>query len=199
MEESGSVLGPSSADASVRPARPADADAIGAVHARAWRTAYRDVLPEAVLTSLRQDSLADAWRQAVTDPPSRRHQLLVACSGTTTVGFAAVAPSGDQDAEEGVDGEIVALAVDPVHQRAGHASRLLSASVAALREEGFARIATWCPLADGPRAAFFTSAGMVLDGARRELDTPGEGSPHGWTEVRLAAAIGDPPDAAQGA
>ena len=41
--ETGDVLAPATADASVRPARPADAAAIGAVQARAWRAAYADV------------------------------------------------------------------------------------------------------------------------------------------------------------
>lgn len=200
------MLHPSAADASVRPASPGDADAIGAVHARAWRGAYRDLLPPAVLAGLTAAPLAAAWRSAITAPPSSRHHVLVAASGSTVVGFAATAPSGDRDAREEEDGELVALAVDPAHQRAGHGSRLLSAAVATLREDGFTRISTWSPVSDRPRTAFLTSAGMVLDGARRSLPLPDGDStgspdagppgpaPDAWVEVRLAAAIGEPLD-----
>lgn len=170
------MLGAPGADASVRPAVAADVPAIGAVQARAWRTAYARVLPAAVLDAFDPHALADAWRPAVTAPPSPRHRVLVACAGPTVVGFSAVQP----------DGELVALLVDPAQQRRGHGSRLLAAVVDLLREHGVPTVAAWSPLDDSPRLAFLSSAGLEPDGARRTLELPGGGR---LTEVRLAAAL----------
>jgi GNAT superfamily N-acetyltransferase len=170
------VVGPPTAEASVRPASAGDAPAIGAIQARAWRTAYARLLPSEILTALDPDVLAAAWRAAVTAPPSPAHRLLVACAGPTVVGFAAV------DA----DGEIVALLVDPPHQRRGHGSRLLNAVADVVRRAHGERLAAWAPVADEPRAAFLASAGFATDGTRRRLALPGGGA---IDEMRLVAVL----------
>jgi GNAT superfamily N-acetyltransferase len=174
--------------ASVRPAAPADAVAIGAVQARAWRQAYRGVLPDEALDQLSADRLAPAWRLAVTDPPTPRHRVLVACTGELVVGFAAVAPRQDGDATEG-DGELVELLVDPAHQQAGHGSRLLAAAADLLREHGATSVAVWTPVVDGPRRAFLASAGLQPDGAARTLAAP-DGTIA--EQVRLVASLEGP-------
>src|SRR5215213_249319 len=112
------------ADASVRPARAGDVDAVAAVQARSWRAGYAELLGAGTLQAITPERLAAPWREAVTRPPSPRHLVLVALSRDLVVGFAAVGPSEDPDAAP-VDGELVALWVDPAHQRQGHGSRLL--------------------------------------------------------------------------
>lgn len=173
--ETPNVLGPV-ADASVRPATAADVAALGAVQSRAWRAAYADVLPRDVLDALAPEVLAEGWHPAVVAPPSPGHRVLVAAAGPTVVGFAAAQP----------DGEIVALVVDPAHQRQGHGSRLLNAVADLAREDGVAALSAWSPVADGPRVAFFTSAGFAADGGRRTLELPRGGT---LPELRLVAAL----------
>lgn len=174
------VLAAGAVDASVRTAVPADVGAIGAVHARSWRRAYADLLPVEVLAALDPSALARAWAAAVASPPSPGHRVVVACAGSTVVGFAAVDAAG----------ELVALLVDPAHQRRGHGSRLLSAAVDHLRAVGASPVVAWCPLDDLPRRAFLTSAGLAPDGAWRELEVPGAAG--GLREVRLVAWLGGP-------
>lgn len=183
--ETGDVLTPAPADASVRPARAADAAAIGAVQARAWRAAYADLLDAAALDRLTGDALAGPWHDAVTAPPSRRHSVLVACAGSTVVGFAAVGPSPDRDAGPD-DGALLVLAVDPAHRGAGHGSRLLAASADTLRDTGVSSLRAWVPDDDTALHAFLVSAGAAPDGARRTL-TRQDGRTVG--ETRLAAAL----------
>lgn len=174
------LLTPSSADASVRPARPGDAAALGAVQARAWGRAFG-----AVVGPLDPAALGASWAAAITSPPSPRHAVLVAASGATVVGFVAVAPAADPDLGPGT-GEIVVLAVDPAHQNAGHGSRLLSAATATLRDAGITGVVAWLPLPDAVLQNFLTSAGMVADGARRTLAAP-DGTT--VTQHRLTAAL----------
>lgn len=163
---------PGAPGAVVRPATAADVPAIAAVQARSWRQAYPTLLPGAVLERLTDQALVPAWEAAVTHPPSPRHLVVVACAEAIVVGFAAVAPSGDRDAGP-ADGELVELAVHPLHQHAGHGSRLLAAATDTLREHGAATVRAWVPEPDTARLAFLASAGLAPDGAARTLAAPG--------------------------
>ncbi len=155
-----------SATTVVRPARAGDPSSISAIQARAWRLAYGNLMPADTLAALTPEALLPIWRRAVSEPPSPRHAVLVAVADDIVVGFAAVAPSEDKDADP-TEGQLAVLAVDPSHQRAGHGSRLLSAVVAHLREHRLTALTAWVPEDDLARSAFLSSAGMVADGARR--------------------------------
>ena len=174
-----------SATTLVRPARAGDPSSISAIQARAWRMAYGNLLPEATLDALTPEALLPAWRRAVAEPPSPRHAVLVAVADDIVVGFAAVGPSEDRDATES-DAQLAVLAVDPLHVRTGHASRLMSAVVDHLRNHGLTSLTVWIPEGDLARNAFFTSAGMLLDGARRSYAGADDAE---VVEVRLAADI----------
>lgn len=177
-------------DAGVRRASPQDADAIGQVHSRCWRTSYAELLPDVALPALAPAALAESWRAAISDPPSGRHRVLVATEGPDVVGFAALSPSGDADAEPGRDAELLVLLVDPDQQHRGHGSRLLNAAADTLRENGFAVVRSWVPEADGDRRAFLSGGGFAADGASRVLDASGDGATT-VREVRLTAALQD--------
>lgn len=183
----GDVLRPAAADASVRPARPADAEAMGAVQARAWRGGYADVLDPEALDRLTPQALAGPWRQALTDPPTRKHKVLVACAGSAVVGFAAVAPGRDPDATM-ADGDLVVLVVDPAHRGAGHGSRLLAASADTVGADGASTLRAWVPDADTALRDFLGSAGLTPDGARRTYRTQ---DGRDVTETRLSATLPD--------
>lgn len=163
------------ADRSVRLALAADAEAIGAVQARAWRESYAPVLPPALLESIDAEGFAAEWRHAIAKPPSAMHRVLVALERNTVVGFAATAPSPDPDAGP-ADGEVVAFHVDPDYLRAGHGSRLLSAVADTLRADKFTRARLWQVVGDDAIRAFLEPAGWIPDGAHRELDLTGDGS-----------------------
>lgn len=174
-----------SATTLVRPARAGDPSSISAIQARAWRMAYGNLLPEATLEALTPEALLPAWRRAVTEPPSPKHAVLVAVADDIVVGFAAVGPSEDRDATE-TDGQLAVLAVDPLHIRNGHASRLMSAVVDHLRTHGLTALSVWIPGGDLARNAFFTSAGMLPDGARRSYAGADDAD---VVEIRLSADI----------
>jgi ribosomal protein S18 acetylase RimI-like enzyme len=162
------------ADVSVRPATAGDAPALAAVQQAAWTHTLAGALPAAVLDQLGGASAVARWRLAATDPPTRRHRVLVAVAGASVVGFAAIGPSDDPDA--GVaDAELLAFGVSPDHGREGHGSRLVNASVDHLRSDGFSAVGVW--LSDGdPLRAFLEAAGWAADGARRTLDLYDDGA-----------------------
>jgi ribosomal protein S18 acetylase RimI-like enzyme len=174
------------ADASARIARAQDAPAVGLVQAAVWRLAFSHILPQEVVERFDPSSFARAWRDSLATPPSPRHVLLVACAGEQVVGFAAVGPSIDADADQ-TSGEVLALGVNPDARRSGHGSRLLNAAVDTLRGKGFGSMSAWI-LADAEDTrAFLRAAGLAPDGAYRDRVIDVDGTL--VREVRLTADL----------
>jgi len=174
------------ADASARVAGPNDASAVGMVQAAVWRAAYADILPQQVVSQFEPATFARVWRDSLKTPPSPRHVLLVACAGDQVVGFAAVGPSIDRDADE-TSGEVLALGVHPEAQRSGHGSRLLNAAVDTLRGRGFGSMSIWLLARDEATRSFLTAAGLSPDSAYRDRVIDPEGTL--VREVRLTADL----------
>jgi GNAT superfamily N-acetyltransferase len=164
------------AETSVRLALPAEANEIGEIQVAAWRNSYTGLLPTDVLADLNPAQFAAQWRAALIAPGEARNRVMVALAGRTLVGFAAITPSDDPDADPQRDALIAELAVNPEATRAGHGSRLLNAVVDTIRADGFNRVTVWVNSTDDILRAFYTEAGWAPDGAHRELDLYGDES-----------------------
>src|SRR5882757_4766909 len=164
------------AESSVRLALPAEANAIGEIQVAAWRASYAGLLPAEVLADLDPAQFAAQWRAALLSPGEARNRVMVALAGRTLVGFAAITPSDDPDADPQRDALIAELAVQPDATRAGHGSRLLNAVVDTIRADGFTRVTVWVNSTDDVLRAFYTEAGWAPDSAHRELDLYGDES-----------------------
>ncbi|HEY7271504.1 MAG TPA: GNAT family N-acetyltransferase [Actinoplanes sp.] len=163
----------------MRPARPEDAGEIARIQLSTWRTAYRGLFPAHILAGLDEEYLTAGWHQAITEPPSERHRVLIAVEqGDTsyTVGFAAGGPADEQalaPEERPLGAEVAAitdLLVEPRWARRGHGSRLLAACVDLWRDDGFKSAVAWVYEADQVMQRFLGSAGWEPDGAGRALD-----------------------------
>ncbi len=77
------------------------------------------------------------------------------------VGFAAVGPCDDPDAEAGEDALVAEFVVDPAAQRQGHGSRLLNACVDTLKADAFVRATWWVRATDDALRGFLTGAGWA--------------------------------------
>ena len=180
------------ADASVRPALPADAPEIARIQVVTWRTAYRALLPASVLDDWDADAATAAWRTAVAAPPTPGHGVLVALERNSVVGFAAFGPAelapDERSDPAGPTAEVSTLLVEPRWGRRGHGSRLLAAVADVARGGGAARLQTWLPESDTVSAGFYESAGWAPDGWARTLDTGGDES---LREVRWHALLVD--------
>jgi GNAT superfamily N-acetyltransferase len=159
----------------VRAAQAGDAAAIARVQLVTWRTAYRSLLPAALLEDWDEPGAADVWRRAVVAPPTPGHAVLVAIDGSAVAGFAAFGPAevaaGEPPLPDGPTNEVTALLVEPRWGRRGHGSRLLAAVTDLSAASGVARLQTWLPEADAVTAGFLEGAGWAADGWVRTLDT----------------------------
>ncbi|TFV44588.1 GNAT family N-acetyltransferase [Blastococcus sp. TF02A-35] len=158
-----------SADVSVRPARRGDGAAVARVQAVTWRTAFRAVLPPAVLDGWDDAAVTATWEAAVSTPPSPAHRVLVALERDEVVGFAATVPG-----EEPGVAELGPLLVEPRWGRRGHGSRLLAAATDLAVADGVRSMRVWLLESDRVSEGFFESAGWAADGWARTLETGGE-------------------------
>jgi GNAT superfamily N-acetyltransferase len=187
------------ADVAVRTAVQDDAAEIARIQLETWRIAYASQLPEGALDGVETDAAAARWSEAVAQPPTPAHRVLVAYERAgdgpaTTVGFAATTPADPSDVEvpNGPDLHdpastvaIPALVVEPRWGRRGHGSRLLAAVVDLARADGAEYAVTWVLSGDTASQSFYASAGWQPDGTVRELSANGDLV----REVRLHASL----------
>ncbi len=155
---------------SVRLAWPAEAAAIAALQRRAWAAQLPADLAHALLASVSELEMTEAWQQAITRPPKATYRVLVAVESGRVVGFASTMPSPDEDSDPAVDGQIEEFVIDPAAQQRGHGSRLLNACADTLRSDGFRRSYCWVGEND-VLIRFLADAGWAPDGAEREIGT----------------------------
>lgn len=163
------------ADASVRPAVADDAPELARIQAAVW-SAVHPGLPDDVLAAVGSVEAAEQWRRSASAPPTPRHRVLTALAGETVVGFAALAPASDPDTIPALDGELLALCVDPTATSAGHGSRLVNAVADLARIDGSHHLHAWLADAETGLRDFLVGAGWAADGARRSLDLRGDGA-----------------------
>jgi GNAT superfamily N-acetyltransferase len=178
------------ADVSVRPAEPGDAAEVGRIQVETWRLAYADVLPAPALDALEPAQAADQWSRAIVTPPSPRHHVLVALEQQWVVGFAALGPVEDVEADDpqpDATFELALIVVEPRWGRRGHGSRLLAAVVDHARADGMTRAVSWVPETDEVTREFLVSTGWAPDGLVRGLET-GAGE---LRQIRLRTALDD--------
>jgi GNAT superfamily N-acetyltransferase len=136
----------------LRLAVPADALAVARVHVRAWQAAYRGILADAYLDSLRPEDRAARYTFDRTDGP---HTTVAIMSGVIA-GFATISGS-----------ELCALNIDPEAWSRGVGRALIARARTDLAAAGVVDAHLWL-LAGNTRAQrFYERDGWTTDGARR--------------------------------
>lgn len=168
----------------IRAAEPADATAIATVHVASWQSAYRGILPDALLDTLDVTRRAGHWRSVLDAPDGRTLVRVAVAADGQLVGFASGGPERDGDVE--FDGELYTLYLLAAVQRRGIGRALATALLTALRDAGYRQILVWV-LADNPARAFYAALGARP--VRQQLtriggiDYPEIG--YGWDSSRI--------------
>jgi len=148
----------------LRLASAADARWIADLQVRAWRAAYRGLLPDALLDNLSIDDRERVWRRWNVGDPRRR--IWLAVRGDALIGFAATGPSRDDDVTA-VTGEVYAIYLEPALIGTGLGRTLFAHAVDALRAQGFTVCTLWVLENNARTRRFYEAAGWQIDGARK--------------------------------
>jgi ribosomal protein S18 acetylase RimI-like enzyme len=165
----------------VRRATLKDAPALGRVHVRAWRAAYRGQMPDDYLDGLRSEQRAAGWERGLRRARDQDPVLVVERAGEL-VGFALVGPAEDPEGA----GELHAINVDPDHWGTGAGRALLAAAEAELARLGYAEAVLWVLPGNQRARRFYEVAGWATDGAERTVEVQGVVVPEVRYRRRLA-------------
>ena len=171
-------------DVPIRPASVADADAIAALHAASWRSAYRGIFKDDTLGPSLDGERRAHWRGKLGAMTPKDTVLIV-----DDVGFIAVWAKGDP----GFGAYIDNLHVHPERRSGGLGRRLLGEAMRRVAERGETGAYLWV-FDDNVRAIDFYRGlgGEIVEGGFDQID--GLQVPHSriaWRDAaRLAAACG---------
>jgi ribosomal protein S18 acetylase RimI-like enzyme len=164
---------------SIRPATLEDGLPIAQLHIEGWRSMYRGIVPEDVLSNLDLVTSVASWESRI---ERGNTPIIVAERNQRVLGFATIGPSRDDDSGVG-SAELLALYVATDCQRAGVGRKLCEAAVAHIAEHGGEDCRVWIAQANTAGIAFYTRLGFQPDGSTK-VDTSLIGS--AIAELRLA-------------
>jgi GNAT superfamily N-acetyltransferase len=148
----------------IRPARTADAAAIGAVHVAAWRSAYPGILPDAYLARLSVRRQAGFYEQAIRAGQGVHVAVASGLDAGPTggaprvVGFATGGRARGGMAAQLAEGEIETLYVLDDWRERGIGRRLMRAAASNLASLGCGSAVVWV-LRDNPSKWFYARLG----------------------------------------
>lgn len=154
-----------SAGLRVRPATPADAGAIAAVHRESWRTTYAGILPLAVVAREAGRKSERAWGQRLAMPASLCATYVAERAGEGAVGF--VHCGSARAPIEGLEAEIYALYVLQPQQRRGAGRALVREAARHFVRQGQFGLYLWVLKANRARL-FYESLGGEVVGEKTE-------------------------------
>jgi RimJ/RimL family protein N-acetyltransferase len=153
----------------IRTATPEDATGIAEAHVASWRTAYRGLLPQALLDGLSVERRTAQWQRDI------RGGSLVVHVATDPAGhvggFIATGRSRDDDAVDTV-GELIAIYLRPQLWALGIGGRLHAAGIAGLATR-FEQATLWVLDGNARSRAFYERQGWRPDGTLKR-DTLGD-------------------------
>ena len=151
----------------IRVAEPGDAEAIAECHTATWKTAYRGLLPDAMLDEMQTADRIPRWHRTLTDPQSG---VYVALSDATVVGFVALIPCRDPESSNA--GELDAIYILESFAGQGIGGRFVAIADGWMRDNGFDRSILWVLPSNDSARRFYERYGWRADGVAKELSTP---------------------------
>ena len=146
----------------IRPATDQDARSIAQVHLDSWRQAYTGIIPDDYLATLNIVDREKHWAQNLKSP---EQTTLIALANNRAIGFATLAPCGDEDLPAS-EKQLTALYLDPESWGRGVAKELMYRIFEAAGPT--CSVSLWV-ISDNERAQhFYRRHGFTADGAKKQ-------------------------------
>ncbi len=173
----------------VREAEAGDAAAIAALQVRSWRTAYRGIVPDAVLDGLAEDAWLERWTDGLAGV--RRdgvHRLVSTASwGGPPRAVAVCGPAIGPAAA--LTAQLYVLYADPSSWGCGHGSALLRRVHELLASDGHLGALLWVAAGNARSIGFYERRGWVRDGETQREQVAGAT----FDEVRMVRELAPGP------
>lgn len=152
----------------IREARGNDAKNIAKIKVDGWKTAYKGLMPETVLSELNYEVETDKvkeWLKGFRDEKYKR--MIVYEENDEILGFAYFGDVLDEEYSK-YQGEVIALYVLQEKKGNGIGTELLNAVKVELRGRGYSSMIIWCLDGNLPSIGFYEKMGGVIK-ERREF------------------------------
>ncbi len=151
-----------------RRATAKDAD-IATLHTRAWATAYRGLIPDAVLDEMSAElpQRIAVRREALEEPGTRRNWLVEARGAL--IGWAVIGPPRDEDVSSPATIELYAIYLEPGHVGRGYGRALMTHCLQDARAQQAQEIVMWVLEANERALRFYAAAGFTRDRRARPI------------------------------
>ncbi len=173
--------------AHIRPAGPADAEAIALIRATAWRETYGDMLPAKVITRAEAVWGASHWRQVLNRIDGETTVLVLDSEPFGVLGFAAFGPQ--RGGVPDYDAELYAIYLPRSAQGQGGGRALIAAMARVLAAQGQGSALVWALSRNMRARRFYEALGGVPIGPRvttlfgEDLAEAG----YGWRDLHALA------------
>jgi GNAT superfamily N-acetyltransferase len=147
----------------IREARPADADRIAELIARAWRAAYGGIVEEDRLAGLPVKAWGREIRANLERLQGGSFGIVAERKGEVAGSCYVVIPARDGDLGPDV-AELVAIYVDPAHWRQGIGRALVTEALGRASRAGASEISLWTLSESRQAQAFYKELGWRPDG-----------------------------------
>lgn len=148
----------------IREATVADAAGIARVHVDTWRSAYKGIVPDAVLDELSYEQRAALWERILEPPTSTFAYVAEDLVTQQIVGF--VSGGLAMDREDPVyNGELFTIYILEAYQRQGLGKQLFYLTVERLIEMGLDSMLIWV-YADNSARRFYEALGGQIVGSQ---------------------------------
>jgi len=168
-------------DGTVRAALPEEARAIARVHVASWRSAYRGLMPDALLTNLSVERRTRMWDAILAHPET---DVFVSELTGELVGFIMVGPCHDEDLDARSVGEVMIYLLEHAWGL-GLGRRMWEAGMTALRRRGRATVSLWVLDTNDRARGFYERMGLAADGRDKIEEWDG----FGLHEVRYQGSL----------
>ena len=151
----------------IRKATTKDARPISMVLLRSWQTAYRGILPDAVLDAQCLEHFLPYWALTLGTPRESR-TWVVERSGEVA-GFVHIGPGRDDGGDPERTAELYGMYVDPEHTGSGAGKELMNTAMAHFGSGPWSEATLW--VLDGNRAGrdFYESLGWEVEGSSKTV------------------------------
>jgi len=179
-------------DFTLRPATLSDAHAIAEVQVAVWQSAYRDILPAALIERMSVADRENGWSKILTAYfETGRGAVFVAEQSDAIVGFLSCGDQRDEDLMAAFSGEFSAIYVADSAQRQGIGRALMGEGGRALNGMGHTAAALWVLSENTGARGFYQAIGGVVSAERIDGQN-GEGLDeiaYGWVDLTEICAI----------
>lgn len=164
----------------IRHATPDDAARIAEIHVKSWQASYRGIIPDTYLNSLEGNQRQTLWSKFASKPEA---SILLATDSKAIIGFCHMGIARDTDVLQAA--EIMAIYIDPNHERKGAGNALITHAISQARQSGFKKIILWVLEANHPAKQFYHAMNFTPDGTYRSITIAGST----LTEIRFHQII----------